>query len=150
MPRLDAYIPEGALSDDAESTLVDTLTNILLRNEGADPANPAARSVAWVWVHRPAGVFVGGQPATAPRYRFEPVLPEGQFDDQRRQAMVAEITEAVLDAEGGRYDRDPMRVWVFPREIPDGTWGAGGRIFRLADIVAFVSGDREKGRRIAE
>jgi phenylpyruvate tautomerase PptA (4-oxalocrotonate tautomerase family) len=150
MPRLDAYIPAGALSEDAENTLISQLTDILLRNEGADPTNAAVRSIAWVWVHRPAKIFVAGEPATAPRYRFEPRVPEGQFDDERRLSMIEEITEAVMDAEQGAYPRDPMRVWVFPEEVPDGTWGGGGRIFTLADIAGFVLGDKEKGREHAE
>jgi phenylpyruvate tautomerase PptA (4-oxalocrotonate tautomerase family) len=150
MPRLDAYIPEGALSDEAENQLLSKLTDILLRNEGADPADPAARSIAFVWLHRPAKMFVAGEPAEEPRYRFEPRVPQGQFDDERRQSMVAEITEAVLDAEDGAYERNPLRVWVFPYEVPEGTWGAAGRIFRLADITGFVFGDEEKGREYAE
>jgi len=150
MPRLDAYIPEGALSEDAENKLLSDLTDILLRNEGADPANPAARAIAWVWLHRPAKMFVAGESAQEPRYRFEPRVPEGQFDDERRQAMVEEITEAVLDAEDGAYERNPLRVWVFPEEIPDGSWGGGGRIFRLADIAGYVLGDQQKGREYAE
>ncbi len=64
--------------------------------------------------------------------------------------MVREITEAVLDAEQGAYDRDPMRVWVFTPEIPDGTWGGGGAIVTLADIATFATGDPEYGRRHAE
>jgi len=32
--------------------------------------------------------------ATAPRYRFIASVPEGQFDDERRHAMVKEVTEA--------------------------------------------------------
>ena len=64
--------------------------------------------------------------------------------------MVAEITEAVLDAEHGAYERDPMRVWVFTPEIPEGTWGGGGRVVTLADIVGFALGDKEKGRAYAE
>ena len=40
--------------------------------------------------------------------------------------MTAEITDAVLDAEGGAHPRDPMRVWVFTLEVPEGTWGGGG------------------------
>jgi hypothetical protein len=64
--------------------------------------------------------------------------------------MVAAVTEAILDAEDGRYERDPLRIWVFPNEIPDGTWGGGGRIPRLADIAGLVLGDAEKGRAYAE
>jgi phenylpyruvate tautomerase PptA (4-oxalocrotonate tautomerase family) len=150
MPMLDAFIPEGALAAEAEDQLLSDLTDILLRHEGADPSDPAARSIAWVYLHRPASLFVGGQPADEPRYRFIASVPEGQFDDERRQAMVEAVTERVLDAENGAYERDPLRVWVFANEIPDGTWGGGGRIVRLADIVGYVVGDPERGRQYAE
>jgi phenylpyruvate tautomerase PptA (4-oxalocrotonate tautomerase family) len=150
MPMLDAFIPEGALAAEAEDQLLSDLTDILLRHEGADPSDPAARSIAWVYLHRPASLVVGGEPADEPRYRFIASVPEGQFDDERRQAMVEAVTERVLDAENGAYERDPLRVWVFANEIPDGTWGGGGRIVRLADIVGYVVGDPEKGRQYAE
>jgi phenylpyruvate tautomerase PptA (4-oxalocrotonate tautomerase family) len=77
-------------------------------------------------------------------------VPEGQFNPERRQAIVEAITEAVLDAEEGSRPRDPNRVWVFPTEVPDGTWGGAGRIVTLADIAGLVMGDAEKGREYAE
>jgi phenylpyruvate tautomerase PptA (4-oxalocrotonate tautomerase family) len=150
MPMLDAYIPAGALSPAAEEQLLADLTDVLIVNEGADPTNPQVRAIAWVFVHRPEAVFVAGGPADAPRYRFVASVPEGQYDPERRQAMVHSITEAVLDAEQGAYGRDPMRVWVFTPEIPDGTWGGAGRIMTLADIATFATGDPEGGRRYAE
>ncbi|PRY41743.1 tautomerase family protein [Umezawaea tangerina] len=150
MPRLDAYIPEGALTAEAEDELLSTLTDILLRNEGADPRDPTARSIAFVWLHRPAKVFRAGAAHEAPIYRFEPRVPEGQYDEERRRAMVEEITAAVLDAERGAYDRDALRIWVFPTEVPEGSWGAAGRVWRLADIAGLIFGDREKGRAFAE
>jgi phenylpyruvate tautomerase PptA (4-oxalocrotonate tautomerase family) len=149
MPMLDAYIPEGALSAEAEKQLIARLTDVLLENEGADPNNETARSIAWVFLHR-VDVFVAGAPADEPRYRFVASVPEGQFNPDRRQAIVEAITEAVLDAEEGARSRDPMRVWVFPTEIPDGTWGGGGRIVTLADIAGLVMGDSEKGREYAD
>jgi phenylpyruvate tautomerase PptA (4-oxalocrotonate tautomerase family) len=150
MPMLDAFIPEGALSAAAEQALMADLTNILLRNEGADPANSRARGLAWVFLHRPAAVFVAGERASEPRYRIVASVPEGQFDADRRAAMVREVTDAVLAAEAGAYPPDPQRVWVFPTEVPDGTWGAGGRINTLADIVEYVIGDAEKARSYAQ
>lgn len=150
MPMLDVYIPEGALPAEAEQKLLAQLTDILLKHEGADPTDPRARAIAWVLLHRPAAHFVAGAPSAAPHYRVVASVPEGQFDDERRQAMVAAVTDAVLDAEGGARPRDPRRVWVFPLEIPDGSWGGAGRIFRLADIATLVSGDPEKGRKHAE
>jgi phenylpyruvate tautomerase PptA (4-oxalocrotonate tautomerase family) len=149
MPMLDAYIPEGALSAEAEKKLLARLTDVLLENEGADPSNETARSIAWVFLHR-ADVFVAGAPADEPRYRFVASVPEGQFNPDRRRAIVEAITEAVLDAEEGARPRDPMRVWVFPTEIADGTWGGGGRIVTLADIAGLVMGDSEKGREYAD
>jgi phenylpyruvate tautomerase PptA (4-oxalocrotonate tautomerase family) len=150
MPMLDAFIPEGALSPETERQLISRLTDLLIEHEGADPTNEAVRSIAWVFVHRPETVFVGGAPATEPRYRLVVSVPEGQFDDERRQAMVAALTDAVLDAEDGARERDPSRVWVFATEVPDGTWGALGRIVTLADIATFATGDAEYGRRYAE
>ncbi|HEX4865326.1 MAG TPA: hypothetical protein VFV02_14745 [Acidimicrobiales bacterium] len=150
MPMLDAYIPAGALSADAESELLAKLTDILIVNEGADPTNPQVRSISWLFVHRPETVYVAGSPAEAPRYRFVASVPEGQYDAERREAMAREVTEAVLDAESGAHDRDPSRVWVFTPEILDGTWGALGRIVTLADIATFATGDPERGRRHAE
>jgi len=45
----------------AEEALLAHLTDVFLENEGADPTNPRARSVAWVVLHRPEAVFVGGE-----------------------------------------------------------------------------------------
>lgn len=150
MPQLDAYIPAGALTPDAEHGLIARLTDLLIRHEGADPANEIVRSIAWVFVHRPESVYVGGRPSVAPRYRFIASVPEGQFNAERRQAIVADITEAVLDAEQGAHPRDPMRVWVFTPEVPDGTWGGAGHIVTLADIAGLALGDTQKGREYAE
>jgi phenylpyruvate tautomerase PptA (4-oxalocrotonate tautomerase family) len=149
MPMLDAYIPEGALPAEAERQLISRLTDLLLEHEGADPRNPVARALAWVFVHRPATVYVAGEPAAAPRYRFIASVPEGQYDDGRRAAIVAAVTDAVLDAEDGTQTRDPQRVWVFANEIHEGTWGGGGQVMRLADIVGHVIGDAEAAERYA-
>ncbi len=150
MPMLDAYIPAGVLSSAAEEKLLADLTDLLIINEGADPTNAQVRSIAWLFVHRPEAVFVAGTRASAPHYRFIASVPEGQYDASRRQAMAHSITEAVLDAEEGAYKRDPARVWVFTPEVPDGTWGALGRIVTLADIATFATGDPERGREYAE
>jgi len=150
MPMMDLDLPEGALDQAAERDLIAKLTDILLRWEGADPENPRVREIAWVFVHRGHDVYVAGAPSDGPRYRARVSVPQGQFDDERRAGMVAAVTEAILDAEAGRYPRDPRRVWVFPQEIPEGTWGAAGRIWRLADIAGRALGDPELGRRHAE
>lgn len=148
MPGADIYIPEGALSADAERTLVRRLTNFLIEAEGLDPRNEVTQSVAKIAVHRPT-LYVGGSASPVPHYYFFAMLPEGQFDPQRWKIAVARITDAFMDAETGARPREPGRVWVFMREIPDGTWGALGQVRTLADMLTFQLKDAEAGRRIA-
>ena len=137
MPFMDAYIPEGALSASAEGELVARITDLLLEHEGVDPANERGRPLGWVFVHRP-DVYVGGARPKSPRYRFICQVPEGQYNDERRAAVVAGITEAVRDAEAGTWPHPEARVGVFTLEIPDGAWGGAGRVIRLPDIYELV------------
>lgn len=147
MPMCDAYIPKGALSPHAERELVAKLTDLLLEHEGVNPTNQRARALAWVFVHRHE-MYVGGQPAQAPHYRFVCNVPEGQYNDERRAAVTASMTQAVAQAEAGSHPDPENRVWVFTHEEPDGTWGARGRVIHLPDIYEIVVG--EKGRDLAE
>jgi phenylpyruvate tautomerase PptA (4-oxalocrotonate tautomerase family) len=133
MPLLDAYIPEGALSPSAERELLAKITDLLIEHEGVDPSNEMVRHLAWVFVHRPQ-VYVAGAPPKAPRYRFICQVPEGQYDDERRAAVTAAMTQAVAEAEDGAWPHPELRVCVFTCEVPEGWWGGGGRILRLADI----------------
>src|SRR5262249_27119583 len=93
MPMLGAYIPDGALSPSAERELLAKLTDLLLKYEGVDPTNEMARKLAWVFVHRPQ-VYVAGTPPRAPRYRFICQVPEGEYNDERRAAVTAAMTQA--------------------------------------------------------
>jgi phenylpyruvate tautomerase PptA (4-oxalocrotonate tautomerase family) len=149
MPMLDAYIPEGALDPDAERKLLGKCTDLLIEHEGADPTNEAVRSIAWVFVHRHE-MYVGGEPANEPRYRFVCQVPEGQYNAERRAAVTKAMTEALVEAEGGKWPHPEARVWVFTHEVPEGTWGGLGRVVGLADIAEFATGadGRAYGERI--
>lgn len=144
MPMIDALIPADALTPDAEKRLLKELTDILIRAEGYDPGNPIAQRVSVLNLHRPAAVFVGGVASSQPRYRVIPAAPEGQYTDESRAALVREITEAFARAESTSFEDVAPRVWVFPTEIPDGTWGAKGLILRLPDIHALIAGDANR------
>ena len=150
MPMLDLYLQAGALAPDSEAALCSRLTDILIEAEGADPTNEAVRRLAWVSVIRPDAVYVAGQPSSAPRYRLVASVPEGQWTTARRADVVVRLTDAVLDAEEGRYPRDESRVWVFTPEVPEGTWGGSGRLWHLADIVEVSIGDRASADRYAQ
>jgi phenylpyruvate tautomerase PptA (4-oxalocrotonate tautomerase family) len=148
MPMIDVTIPEGALKPEAEARLMKELGDILIGHEGFDPANKVAQSVTVVFLHRPAAVYVAGQRSPSPRYRVVPSVPEGQYTDASRRALVKDVTDAVVRADSGTYEEVAPRVWVFPTEIPDGQWGSRGVIRPLPDIQAFIAGEQE--RRVGE
>lgn len=148
MPMLDAFIPEGALKPGAEATLMRELTDLLMRHEGVDPSNQVAREVSVVFLHRPK-IFVAGAPATSVRYKFVSSVLESLYDDDRRAAIVRDVTAAVARAEGTTFENVAPRVWVFPFDVPDGCWGGRGVIVRVGDFLARVLGPtaRAEGER---
>jgi phenylpyruvate tautomerase PptA (4-oxalocrotonate tautomerase family) len=145
MPMIDAIIPEGALTPDAEASLIKKMTDILIAAEGFDPqTNTAAQSVSVVFVHRPAAVYVAGAPAREARYRITPSVPEGKYSDEAVEALVRKLTEAFVDAEGGTFDDVASRVWIFPTEIPEGRWGGRGVLRSVVDIQAMLGGEHQR------
>jgi phenylpyruvate tautomerase PptA (4-oxalocrotonate tautomerase family) len=144
MPMIDALIPENALTPEAEARLLKEMTDILIRAEGYEPDNEIAQSVSFLFLHRPAAIFVGGAPSASPRYRIITSAPEGQYTDAAREAVVREITEAIARAEGVTFEQIARRVWIFPTEIPDGQWGGAGRINKLPDIHAMIAGEHDR------
>ncbi|WFU34120.1 tautomerase family protein [Bradyrhizobium brasilense] len=144
MPMIDVTIPEGALKPEAEARLIKELGDILIGHEGFDPANKVAQGVTVVFLHRPAAVYVAGQPSPSPRFRIVPTVPEGQYTEASRAALVKDVTDAVVRAAGGSFDDVAPQVWVFPTEVPDGQWGSRGVIRPLPDIQAFIAGEHER------
>jgi phenylpyruvate tautomerase PptA (4-oxalocrotonate tautomerase family) len=147
MPMIDLTLPRGALSDDAREQLMGELSRTLLKWEGAKPGNRNAESIAWTFAHEPELVTVAHEPAQEPRYRVVVGVPEGTLGDEEKQGLVAEVTEQVLRAESPDEKpapEDSTRVWVIINEITDGNWGGAGRIFPLADIMAFAGASEEE------
>lgn len=147
MPMIDAYIPDKALTPEAEATLFVELTDILIRHEGLDPTNERIRGVTWLFLHRPT-IYRAGIHVTQPIYRITPTVPEGQYTDEARRSLVRQVTEAIARAEGTTLDAVGGRVWVFPTEVFDGGWGSRGVIRQLPDIMEYFGG--EALRRVGE
>ncbi len=139
MPMIDLTIPEGALTSEAEAKLIKEITNILISAEGFDPANELVQSVSVAFVQRPSATFVGGAPAPKPWYRLTTSVPEGKYTQEAILTLVKEVTEAFARAEGASFEDVGSRLWVFPVEVPDGTWGVNGAISRIAEIQALLA-----------
>ncbi|MET9634081.1 tautomerase family protein [Lentzea sp. NPDC006480] len=132
MPMIELTAPAGSLTDAGRKSVQRDLATLLLKWEGA-PDNDFFRSVAWTYLHElPAGAQTTALD-DAPRFRVDVTVPAGALSDQRKEGLIKEATELVLEA-AGLEASDAIRVWVFIHEQPEGTWGAGGQVVRLAEL----------------
>jgi phenylpyruvate tautomerase PptA (4-oxalocrotonate tautomerase family) len=150
MPMCDIYIPEGALERGAEKALVKEVSDLLVTHEMRritdlidDPteiqaSHDRASSIAWMFVHHNE-TYVAGEIPEAPHYKFEVTIPEGMIDDVFRDSIAADLTRAVAQAEGGKWRHVAARVWVFTYEVPDGSWGGGGRTIHIGQTADYVA-----------
>ena len=143
MPCLDVTYPAGALDAATRTHLAESLTTTFLRWEGA-PDTEFFRQQCWVYFHElPEGaVNRAGVPADVAIYRVNATVPEGAMSDRRKEGLVKDVTEQMLDADGG--ERDPLRVWVLIGERPEGNWGAAGQIIRFAQLREAAKAAREQ------
>lgn len=136
MPMIEVAAPAGALPPETRDKLMKRLTDTLLKWEGAPEGNTFAQAIAWAYFHEmPAGHFyVGGAAVADLRLRLKVTTPEGMLNDETRKGVVEEIGRIVDEEIGPKASG--LNHWVLLREIKDGNWGAGGRIFRRTDIIA--------------
>jgi len=90
------------------------LADSLLKWEKA-PDNDITRSITWVYFHE-LELHVGG-PEMGERYHVLVTVPEGALSERRKEGLIEEATELVLEAVGieGREFTDKVRVWVHIR-----------------------------------
>jgi phenylpyruvate tautomerase PptA (4-oxalocrotonate tautomerase family) len=146
---IDVTYPEGAVTPAARATMVQELTTALLRAERA-PDTEFFRNVTWVYLHElPANaVLSAGTPVSEPTFRVEVTTPEGALSDRRRKELVAEATGVVRTA-AEIPESEAMRVWVLCREIPEGSWGAGGHVVEFQALRAAAAREREQAQAAA-
>lgn len=143
MPFVEVFTPRGSVSPARRDAVGELLVTEVMRAEGA-PDTPAARSISWMVWQEVDGWWVGGRrvgAAEPPRFVVRVAVPAGSLDDAKRLDMVERVTRVLAEADDdpARFHRDPV-AWVHINEIPEGNWGAMGRVVRFADIVALVVG----------
>ena len=59
-------------------------------------------------------------------------LIEGVFDADEKQAIIDELTDAMVSVEG-----EAMRpvTWVTLEEVPSGAWGIAGKALHTGDVL---------------
>lgn len=140
MPMIELTAPAGALTPAGREGIQRELASTLLRWEGA-PDSEFFRAAAWTYLHElPAGAQTTLED-DAPRFRVDVTVPQGALSDKRKAGLVEDVTGIVLKA-AGLAATEAARVWVLLHEQPEGTWGAAGRIVRIADLAAIAERDQ--------
>jgi len=140
MPKIQLTAPTGSLTDEGRASVQKSLARVLIKWEGA-PDTEFFRALAWSYLHElPTHAQTTAEDDEA-RFLVEATVPAGALSDERKVGLVEEATHMVLDAAGLSPD-DALRVWVLIHEQADGTWGAGGQIYRYADLAALAAGER--------
>jgi phenylpyruvate tautomerase PptA (4-oxalocrotonate tautomerase family) len=144
MPIFEVTCPQGALTPEARSKLMEDLTTALLRAERA-PDTEFFRSVTWSYLHElPAdAVHAAGQPVESPTFKIDVTTPEGALSARRRKELVAEATSIVREA-AGIAEEDALRVWVLMHEVAEGSWGAGGQVIQFQQLREIAKSQREE------
>jgi phenylpyruvate tautomerase PptA (4-oxalocrotonate tautomerase family) len=143
-PIIDLTLPRDALPRTALEALARELSEALLQCEVARD-NTRAAAMNWVYVHPhdDANLLIAGQVLAKPHYRIDVTLMAGAMSELQREAIATDMTAAVIRAEGGDFNPlNAARVWVLFHEVPDGCWAAGGRLYRLADVMRLVASPR--------
>jgi phenylpyruvate tautomerase PptA (4-oxalocrotonate tautomerase family) len=141
MPFVEVFAPRGSLRDEQRARISDRMVREVMQAEGA-PDSDEARAISWlVWQDVDAW-SVGGvavEPQEPPRYVVRVAVPAGSMSDDRRADVVRRVTQVLAEADDDpdRLWREPL-AWVHVTEVPEGNWGAMGRIVRIEDIATYV------------
>jgi len=140
MPNIIVKIPAGVLDQRARAALVAAI------NQGAAeceriPPDPTKRALCWVAIEEIAAghLTCGG---IDPLQAVLPIMitvnvPAGVLDDASRMRYAHLMHEALAAALPGEKRRIATSCII--NDVPDGTWGANGSIWRLPQMAA-VSG----------
>jgi phenylpyruvate tautomerase PptA (4-oxalocrotonate tautomerase family) len=129
MPLVEVIHPEGSFDAATRQDLLSTLSSICLRWEGIEVTD-SSQSIAWVYLdERPAdSISAGGKPLSQNVYLVNVRVMVGFMDYERIEGMAAEVTQAILEADGTAGTGDP-RVFVILEEVPSGTWAVDGKVW---------------------
>jgi phenylpyruvate tautomerase PptA (4-oxalocrotonate tautomerase family) len=141
MPFVEVFTPQGAISKETRAEIAESLVAEVMRAEGA-PDTDTARSISWLLWREIDEWWVGSDRVNASepaRYVVRVGVPAGSLDDWKRKDIIERVTAVLAKAEPDptRLEREPV-AWVHINEIPEGDWGAMGRVIRFPDIAAYV------------
>lgn len=150
MPLIHVSVPKDTLNQGQKDQLIDRLSREVLKVEGA-LETPEALALCWIFLDEIeqggwgiAGTIKGV--AGSVKFLVQVTVPQGSLDDNRRQLMAETVNKVLSDLNPSGGPLSPQRAWCVINEVPDGNLGAGGHIFRLADIARAAGVDPNSPR----
>ena len=151
MPLVRVTLVEGSLDEEQRAQLADELTSVLLMIEGGVD-NPEGRAIAYVLFDevQAKGWYVGGKlddtyVYPGGRFIFHVTVPQGSCDQDRKNAVHKAVNDSLFKVIGESSEhRAGSSAWVIINEVPEGHWGAMGRMVGIRRIsqIAQMSPDR--------
>jgi len=161
MPLIRINCPEGSLTPKQKSQLAPLLIDALMRQE-VDPVTEAGKEGTLCFFSESAAhnCFPGGKPYVEHKEPFwvvELFADAGFFNQKRRDAAQLAVGKAfvtVLGDDNTSTDWGGLHVapsylkklYCLMIEIPEGSWGAGGRTVSALEIAKIAGTDQNKGR----
>lgn len=137
MPNIHVRIPKGSFTGAARADLIRRI-NDAAANAEQIPAEPRKRMLCWVlideisdgaWTCGGADMTSQLLPCVATVY-----LPAGVLNDTSRAQYVQELHEAFKQSRVAE-DARLVATSVMLHEVPDGSWGVNGSIWRLPQFA---------------
>jgi phenylpyruvate tautomerase PptA (4-oxalocrotonate tautomerase family) len=165
MPFVRVTYATGSLTEEQKAKLAPLLVECVMGQE-VDPVTDSARSMTPVFFHKIDydDDFPGGKRLEHPNRPFwivESVVADSFFNQARRDAMQHEIARAfvqVLGDDGSVAEREGLifgpsyllKLHSVIIEIPEGSWGVGGKSVDTEKIIQIIGGGVQKPERLAE
>ena len=137
MPNILIKVPTGAFSLPQRHQLLRSVSDVAMINEHMGDA-PQQRMLCWVLIEEvQADQWLCG--GVAPHAQVVPCMvivkvPAGVLDAPMRQRYVSELHGA-LQSNLAAGDQRRLLSSIQIEEVVDGTWGANGEIWHLADFT---------------
>lgn len=137
MPNILIKVPTGAFNQPQRQQLLRSVSNVAMLNEHMGDA-PQQRALCWVLIEEiQADEWLCG--GVAPHARAVPCIvivkvPAGVLDAPMRQRYVREL-HCAIQSSLTTEDQRQLLTSIQIQDVVDGTWGANGDIWHLADFA---------------
>ncbi|MFQ6559838.1 tautomerase family protein [Pseudomonas sp. Lb2C1-1] len=137
MPNILIKVPTGAFNQPQRQQLLRSVSDVAMVNEHMGDA-PQQRALCWVLIEEiQADEWLCA--GVAPHARFVPCIvivqvPAGVLDAPMRQRYVREL-HCAIQSSLTVEDQRQLLTSIQIQDVVDGTWGANGDIWHLADFT---------------